>query len=94
MCAQAAKETFEPRPGLAGEPKKRGRPRKSDAPKPEADDDDDEPRKKPRANARSSVDEDGTWHPHLPLKRLAHARAPTHCLPGAPRASPSARARR
>jgi hypothetical protein len=77
-CAQAAKATFEPKPG-AGEPKKRGRPRKSDAPKPDADDDDDEPRKKHRANQRSTIDEDGTWHPHLPLKRCAHTAAAHRC---------------
>jgi hypothetical protein len=60
-------------------PKKRQRARKSDvADKGERAEDDDDgygddraggPRKKQRP--KSAVWDDGTWHPHLPLKRYA-----------------------
>lgn len=65
MGAQAAKDVR----ADAEANKKRGRPRKSDGGDRGDEEEEEEGRKKPRANQRSAVGEDGTWRPHLPLKR-------------------------
>lgn len=62
------------RANVEGTGRKRGRPRKSEGGgggggDKGADDDDDGEGGRKKSRLRSAVGEDGTWRPHLPLKR-------------------------